>query len=93
MAFAKIKAIPPENAMNAVIYARYSSTNQTENSIDAQLRAAREYAEKKGFCIIGEYVDRALSGTTDNRPEFQRMVDDAKKRQFAFIFCCIFATG
>ena len=85
MAFAKIKPVPLENAQNAVIYARYSSDKQTENSIDAQLRAAYTYCEQKGLSVIGEYIDRAISGTTDNRPDFQRMIADAKKQQFAYI--------
>lgn len=85
MAFAKIKPVPEENARNAVIYARYSSEKQTENSIDAQLRAARTYCEAKGLSVIGEYIDRAVSGTTDHRPDFQRMIADAKKQQFAFV--------
>lgn len=85
MAFAKIKPVAPENAQNAVIYARYSSDKQTENSIDAQLRAAYTYCEAKGLHVVGEYIDRAISGTTDNRPDFQRMISDAKKRQFAFV--------
>ncbi len=85
MAFARVRPVPPECAMNAVIYARYSSDKQTENSIDFQLRADQAYCEAKGLKIVGEYIDRAVSGTTDNRPEFQRMIKDAKKRQFAFI--------
>ena len=64
--------------MNAVIYARYSSERQTEQSIDGQLRECREFAESEGITIIGEYIDRAISGTTDHRPEFQRMISDSK---------------
>jgi len=85
MAFARVRPVPSECSMNAVIYARYSSDKQTENSIDFQLRADEAYCEAKGLKIVGEYIDRAISGTTDNRPEFQRMISDAKKQQFAFI--------
>ena len=85
MSFAKIRPVPESCAMNAVIYARYSSEKQTENSIDFQLRAGHSYCEAKGFRVIGEYIDRAISGTSDNRPEFQRMINDAKKQRFAFI--------
>ena len=85
MAFQKIKPVPLQNAMNAVIYARYSSDKQTENSIDGQLRACQQYAEQHGYSIVGEYIDRAMSGTNDNRPEFQRMIEDSAKQQFAFI--------
>ncbi len=85
MAFGKVRAVPSECAMNAVIYARYSSDKQTENSIDFQLRADQAYCEAKGLKIVGEYIDRAMSGTTDNRPDFRRMIQDAKKQQFAYI--------
>ena len=85
MAFAKIRPVPAANATNAVIYARYSSEKQTENSIDFQLRAAHAYCEAKGFAVVGEYIDRAISGTSDNRPEFQRMITDSKRQGFAFV--------
>ncbi len=85
MSLAKIKPVPEQYRQNAVIYARYSSDKQTENSIDGQLRICRDYAERNGYTIIGEYIDRAVSGTTDNRPEFQQMIDDAEKQTFAFI--------
>ena len=68
--------------MNAVIYARYSSHNQTEQSIEGQLRDCHEYAKRYGLNIVGEYIDRAISGTTDDRPDFQRMIADAPKKQF-----------
>jgi DNA invertase Pin-like site-specific DNA recombinase len=58
--------------MKAVIYARYSSDSQTENSIEGQLRECKEYAERKGMTILGTYIDRALSAKTDNRPQFKR---------------------
>ena len=68
--------------MNAVIYARYSSQNQTEQSIDGQLRDNYAWAKQHDITVIGEYVDRALSGTKDSRPEFQRMISDAADKQF-----------
>lgn len=68
--------------MNAVIYARYSSERQTEQSIEGQLRECGEYAEKNGIAVIGTYIDRAVSGRTDDRPEFQRMLADSKKKAF-----------
>lgn len=86
MAFARVRSVPPECSMNAVIYARYSpGPDQSENSIDFQLRADQAYCDAKGLNVVGTYIDRAKSGTTDNRPDFQRMIEDAKKRQFAFI--------
>ncbi len=68
--------------MNAVIYARYSSHNQTEQSIEGQLHDCRAYAERYGINIVGEYIDRAISGKTDLRPNFQRMISDAQKHLF-----------
>ena len=68
--------------MNGVIYARYSSDNQREESIEGQLRECMEFAEKKGITVIGSYIDRALSAKTDDRPDFQRMVKDSAKKLF-----------
>lgn len=68
--------------MKAVIYARYSSDNQREESIEGQLRECKEYAEKNGITILCSYIDRALSAKTDNRPEFQNMVQDSAKGLF-----------
>ena len=66
----------------AVIYARYSSSGQQDQSIDGQLRDCHAFAEREGYFIVGEYIDRALSAKTDDRPDFQRMITDASKRQF-----------
>lgn len=68
--------------MNGVIYARYSSDNQREESIDGQIRECQEYADKQGITIFGTYIDRAYSAKTDNRPEFQRMIKDSAKNLF-----------
>ncbi len=68
--------------MNTVIYARYSSRNQSEQSIEGQLRVCKEYAKKKGLTIINEYIDRGITGTADNRPEFLQMIEDSKRGQF-----------
>jgi len=64
---------------NAVIYARYSSDKQTEQSIEGQLRVCNEYAERNGLTIVDTYIDRATTGTNDNRPSFQRMLSDSDK--------------
>ena len=71
--------------MNAVIYARYSSHSQTEQSIEGQLRDAYAYAKREGITVIGEYIDRAKSARTDDRADFQRMLDDAAKKQFQVV--------
>jgi len=62
--------------VKAVAYARFSSDNQREESIIAQLRAIREYAQQKGYTIIKEYTDEARSATTDDRPAFLQMIHD-----------------
>ena len=68
--------------MKAVIYARYSSDNQTEASIEGQLRECVEFAERTGIDVIGNYIDRAVSAKSDHRPEFQRMIKDSYKHAF-----------
>ena len=72
----------PEVANKAVFYLRYSSENQTENSIEGQRRECEEFAKKHNIDILGEYVDRAKTGTNDNRPDFQRMIHDSYKKVF-----------
>ncbi len=71
--------------MNAVIYARYSSDNQREESIEGQLRECTAFAEKNGITILRHYIDRAFSAKTDNRPEFQNMIKDSSKKLFDMI--------
>ena len=68
--------------MTAVIYARYSSDNQREASIEGQLRDCKDYAEKNGITVVGTYIDRAYSAKTDDRPDFQRMIKDSGKKIF-----------
>lgn len=68
--------------MNAVIYARYSSHNQTECSIEGQLEECRKYAKQNNINIIGEYIDRAKSGTKDDRDNFLKMIEDSKNKTF-----------
>ena len=68
--------------MKAVIYARYSSDNQREESIEGQLRECTAYCKKNNITILRTYIDRALSAKTDNRPDFQRMIKDSAKGLF-----------
>ena len=68
--------------MKAVIYARYSSDSQREESVEGQIRECTEYAKHNGITIVGTYIDRALSAKTDNRPEFQRMIKDSARNNF-----------
>ena len=71
--------------MNAVIYARYSSDSQREESIEGQIRECTEYAKRNGITILGTYIDRALSARSADRPEFQRMIKDAEKELFEIV--------
>ena len=68
--------------MKGVIYARYSSDNQRDESIDGQIRECKAFAEKNDIQIICTYIDRALSAKTDNRPDFQKMIKDSSRREF-----------
>ncbi len=71
--------------MKAVIYARYSSDSQREESIEGQLRECKEYAERNGITVLSTYIDRALSAKTDNRPDFQRMIKDSANGLFDIV--------
>lgn len=71
--------------MKAVIYARYSSDSQREESIEGQIRECTAFAEKHGITVLRHYIDRAYSAKTDNRPEFQHMVKDSGKRLFDMV--------
>ena len=71
--------------MNGVIYARYSSDNQREESIEGQLRECNDFAKRNDITIIDSYIDRAFSATTDRRPAFQKMIKDSAKNMFDVI--------
>ena len=66
----------------AVIYARYSSDNQTEQSIEGQLRVCEQYAKNNDIVILKTYIDRAMTGTNDNRPDFQQMIKDSASKEW-----------
>ena len=76
-----------EETMNkkAVIYARFSSHTQTEQSIEGQLRECYDYAKRHDLLIVDEYIDRALTGTHDKRPSFLRMIEDSKRKTFNYV--------
>lgn len=76
---------PNKKIIKAVVYARYSSTNQREESIDQQIRECEEYAKRKDIVIISHYIDRALSAKTDHRPDFLKMIADSAKKQFDIV--------
>ena len=71
----------------AVIYARFSYSGQREESIEGQVRECTAFAERSGYTIVRVYADRAKSGTTDARPEFQRLVRDAERGIFQAVIC------
>ena len=67
---------------NAVIYARFSDSKQREESIEGQLKVCHHYAAQHGYNVVGEYIDRAISGRTDERPRFQQMIRDSKYKGY-----------
>jgi len=71
--------------LRAAIYARFSSDNQRDESIDAQVRLCKEYIKTKGYALVKIYADEAISGRTDQRPQFQQMLADAKAGLFDVI--------
>lgn len=73
------------NLKTAVIYARYSCDKQTEQSIEGQLRVCREYAQRNDIVILNTYIDQAMSGTNDNRPDFQKMIKDSARKEWDYV--------
>lgn len=71
--------------VKAVAYARFSSTNQREESIEAQMIAIQKYAADNNIEIIRTYSDHAKTGTNTDREDFQRMIKSAEKQDFDFI--------
>ena len=80
----KLKA--EKKFVKAVIYARFSSDNQREESIDAQIRAIKDFADKNDIVVVKDYIDRAKSATTDQRLAFQQMIKDSKDGNFDIVF-------
>ena len=70
--------------MRVAIYARVSTTNHGQD-VTMQTRELREYAERRGWTVAGEYVDAGVSGAKDRRPELDRMMADAHRRKFDVI--------
>lgn len=69
--------------MKAVIYARYSAgPRQTDQSIEGQLRVCTDFCKQREITVVDTYCDRHISGRTDERPEFQRLIADAKQKKF-----------
>src|SRR5262245_46228043 len=68
--------------IRAALYARYSTTLQKEASIEDQFRNCERYAADRGWRIVARYQDKAISGTSANRPQYRKMLDDAAAEQF-----------
>lgn len=76
--------------MDSAIYARISSTEQSNYSIEVQLDRCREYAAGQGWAVVNEYTDPGFSGRFDDRPQFQQMIADALAGQFQYIIVLSF---
>ena len=78
--------IPTSNTTNqttrVALYARFSSDNQRSESIDAQVRAMKQYCQQRNYTIVRTYIDEAKSATTDKRPAFQDMIAESSKHTF-----------
>ena len=74
--------------MNVVLYARFLSHNQTDQFIEGQIAECKDFAERNNYIIVGEYIDKATSGTSDNRPQFLQMIQDSSKGLFNGILVC-----
>lgn len=70
---------------NAVIYARFSSDKQREESIDGQIRECKSFAQANQLNVIAIYIDRAMSARTDHRPDFLRMIKDSRSGSFDYV--------
>jgi DNA invertase Pin-like site-specific DNA recombinase len=72
-------ALRTDKNLRAGLYARVSTEDRGQDP-ETQLRPLREYAERRGFAVVGEFVDHA-SGTTESRPNYQRLLEAARKRE------------
>ena len=69
----------------AVVYARYSSERQTEQSIEGQIHVCSDFAKRNNILIVDTYIDRAMTGTNDNRKSFQKMLKDSSKKAWDYV--------
>ena len=83
----KFSSVPDPDIQDAVIYARYSSHSQRDCSIEQQVADCELFAQQNGLRVVKVYADRHLSGTTDNRPQFQQMLKDAAHGHWAYVIC------
>ena len=78
--------MPQRIAGTAAIYARFSCSKQREASIDDQLRVCREWCSREGYVVVAEYCDHAISGRTDDRPQFQQMIANAGESDIVLVY-------
>ena len=71
-----------------VIYARYSCSNQTEQSIEGQMHDCEQFAARNNLQIVNSYIDRATTATTDKRPQFLKMIADSKPVSYTHLSNC-----
>jgi integrase len=71
--------------MKAALYARYSTDQQSEASVDDQFRVAEQIAERNGYTVVDRFHDRAISGGTSKRAGYQAMLDAARRSEFVAI--------
>jgi DNA invertase Pin-like site-specific DNA recombinase len=83
----KKPAMLEPDMQDAVIYTRYSSHNQRDCSIEQQVADCEIFARQNNLRVVKVYADRHLSGTTDNRPQFQQMLKDAAHGHWAYVIC------
>lgn len=75
-----------EKMKRAGLYARVSTLNAGQDP-GMQLRELREYCERRGWEVTGEYVDKGISGATDSRPQLNRLMNDAQRRAVDIVVC------
>lgn len=80
-----LKEVEIMEEKTAVIYARYSSDRQREESIEGQIRVCEDFARRNGYKVLRTYTDSAMTGRTDQRPQFQLMIHDASSRAFSSV--------
>jgi len=80
-----VNAFSASPTLKAVIYTRYSSHSQRDVSIEQQIRACQRFAEQQNIVIVDIYEDRALTGTSDRRPGFQKMIRDANRADWDYV--------
>jgi predicted site-specific integrase-resolvase len=77
-----LSALSPEHSISRVaLYARVSTSNGHQDP-EMQLRELREYAERRGWQVAGEYTDHGVSGSKESRPELNRLMADVHQRRF-----------